>query len=59
MRGLDESHCVPGYKPRLRIANSTTFQRRSQVMSDLLASGARSNCSYGLLPKTDDVSDSA
>ena len=57
VRGLDESHCVYGYKLRPRTENSTTLQRRSQVMTELLTSGAMGSFSSGLLARTDGVSD--
>ncbi|VDM15576.1 unnamed protein product [Hydatigera taeniaeformis] len=58
VRGLDESHCAPGYTPRSRTANSGPFSRVSQAMSDLLCSRVISGFSANLLPNADNISDS-
>ncbi|KAL5972241.1 Mediator of RNA polymerase II transcription subunit 27 [Taenia solium] len=55
VRGLDESHCAPGHTLRSRTANSGTFPRISQAMSDLLCSRAISGFSTNLLPSVDNV----
>ncbi|VDK36037.1 unnamed protein product [Taenia asiatica] len=55
VRGLDESHCAPGHTLRSRTANSGTFPRISQAMSDLLCSRAISGFSTNLLPSVDNA----